>query len=62
MGDRFETVVDPEVSEHDAQALADRLTQDFIGKHLVRAELTDCTSGAPGHAPDTGVFPTSGNG
>lgn len=56
MGDWFETVVDPEVSLDEAQALADRVTEDFIAKRLVRAELTDCTFGAAGHAPDTGVF------
>jgi len=56
MGDWFETVVDHDVSEQDALLLADRVTRHFIGKRVVRAELSDCTLGSPGHAPDTGVL------
>lgn len=51
MGDWFQSVIDPEASEAEAPALAERLLQWFIDEGIVVAVPSDCTLGDSGYAP-----------
>jgi hypothetical protein len=51
MGDWFQTIVDPEATEAEAPALADRVLYWLIEERIVVGERTDCVLGDGGYAP-----------
>jgi len=51
MGDQFQSVVDPDASEVEAPALAEKLLQWFINEGIVSPERSDCVLGDSGYAP-----------
>ena len=51
MGDWFQTIVDPEATEAEAPALADRVLHWLIDEQIVVGERTDCILGDGGYAP-----------
>ncbi|MEU0436225.1 hypothetical protein [Streptomyces sp. NPDC006290] len=52
MGSHFQTVVDLDATQADAQALAAGALDWLVKEGIVRAELTNCVLGAPlGHPP-----------
>jgi hypothetical protein len=56
MSDWFETVVDVEVADTQAKALADRVLTELVTRGFVQPEPTDCTLSGEGYAPQPQIL------
>jgi hypothetical protein len=51
MGDRFQIIVDRDVSEEEAPHLAEKVRGWLVSRRIIEPVLSDCALGAPGHPP-----------
>lgn len=51
MGDRFQLIVDRDVSEEEAPHLAEKVRGWLVSRGIIEPVLSDCTLGEPGHRP-----------
>ena len=61
MGDWFQSIVDPETTEADAPAAADRVLRWLIDEQIVVGDRTDCTLGDGGYAPGRAYVKATGS-
>lgn len=62
MGDWFQSIVDPEATEAEAPALADRVLRWLVDEQIVASERTDCVlSNRGGYAPGPAYVKATGS-
>ncbi len=55
MSDWFETVVDVDADPEEASSLAERVVSELVRRKIIQSGVSDCTLGAFGHRPDSGI-------